>query len=464
MPLRRPYVIFKVCHGGVDAPPGFHLFVYGFGPPSVKQSIRQHLAKSFPEEELRQWFDPLRMAEREDEKRLIVTFPHGFFADWFRCTVKDRFEEALSQFLEQGYTLEYEVAHARGNKALGNLGNLATRVDFPFGRQFTFETFITNKKNFFPVASAKNVAKGATADYNPFCICGESGTGKTHLMRAMANEVSKTVDKQRIFIGTMEDLAGIIGSSRRDGAIPPKQVLQQYQYLFVDDFQRVRDDEALQEELVLLFNTFHTEGRQMVFSCPQKITTCDYVIAPLKSRLEWGLVVILTQQDVEIRARYIKGMCESKNIRLTKEQMLTLAQRFEDFRFLQGILLKLLAFKELVQRDILDEDFTRILEYTENRPAGRLSAEEIQSKVAEHFGLTTKDLTSSTRQHDVVFARQMAMYLCRELTGASYPTLGKLFGGKDHSTAMYGVRKVAKLQSEDKHVRNLVAQLKKTCS
>ncbi|GAB7079503.1 DnaA/Hda family protein [Megalodesulfovibrio paquesii] len=400
----------------------------------------------------------------EDEKRLVVTFPHSFFADWFRGTVQDRFEEAVSQFLEPGYTITYEIGHSNGSQPGPAASPAATKMDFPFGREFTFETFISNKKNYFPVASAKSVAKSQDATYNPFCICGESGSGKTHLMRAMANEVSKTCEKQRIFFGSMEDFAGLVTKIRREGAALPRQAMQQYQFLFVDDFHRLREDFTLQEELIQIFDSFHETRRQMVFCSPEKITACDYLLPSLKSRMEWGLVVLLARQDVDIRARYIQRMCDAKKIRLSKEQMLTLAQRFESFRYLQGIMLKLFAFKELVHRDIQDEDFARILEYTENRPEGRLSAEEIQARVAEHFGLTMQDLVSDRRQQNVVFARQVAMFLCRELTGVSYPGLGRLFGGKDHSTAMYAVRKVAKLQKDNKDIRALVAQLKKKCS
>ena len=433
------------------------------GRTVVKSSLRQHLSQRCPEHELRQWFDPLRITADEDEKHLLVTFPHAFFGDWFRSTVQDGFEAAIAQFLEPGYTVEYAVGNANACPGVVAGPAAATRMDFPFGREFTFETFISNKKNYFPVASAKSVAKNQDAAYNPLCICGESGSGKTHLMRAMANEVSKTCEKNLIFFGTMEDLSTLVATTRREG-IPPRQSLQQYRYLFVDDFHRVRDDAALQEELIQIFDAFHDSRRQMVFSCPEKITASDYLLPALKSRLEWGLVVLLARQDVDIRARYIQRMCDAKKIRLTKEQMLTLAQRFEDFRYLQGIMLKLFAFKELVHQDMQDEDFTRILEYTENRPEGRLSAEEIQSRVAEHFGITIRDLVGDRRQHAVVFARQVAMFLCRELTGVSYPGLGRLFGGKDHSTAMYAVRKVAKLQKENKDVRTMIAQLKKKCS
>ncbi|WP_027193157.1 DnaA ATPase domain-containing protein [Megalodesulfovibrio gigas] len=430
----------------------------------MKSSLRQHLSQRCPEHELRQWFDPLRIAAEEDEKRLMVTFPHGFFADWFRTTVQDFFEAAISQFLEPGYTVEYTIGNATATGPQVSAASPSpTRMDFPFGREFTFETFISNKKNYFPVASAKSVAKNQDAAYNPFCICGDSGSGKTHLMRAIANEVSKTCDKEQIFFGATEDVASLVATARREGG-QPRQVLQPYRYLFVDDFHRVRDNFTLQEEFIQIFDAFHNSRRQMVFSCPEKVTASDYLLPALKSRLEWGLVVLLARQDVDIRARYIQRMCDAKKVRLTKEQMLTLAQRFEDFRYLQGIMLKLFAFRELVHRDMQDEDFTRILEYTENRPEGRLSAEEIQTRVAEHFGLTVRDLVSDRRQHPVVFARQVAMYLCRELAGISYPGLGRLFGGKDHSTAMYAVRKVAKLQKENKDVRAMITQLKKKCS
>jgi chromosomal replication initiator protein len=180
--------------------------------------------------------------------------------------------------------------------------------------------------------------------------------------------------------------------------------------------------------------------------------------------VEGGLVVTLKPHDLDVRTRYVKRLCQSKRLKLTKTQMLTLAQRFEDFRFLQGVLLKLFAFKELVHKEIQDQDFQSILQYAEETPTSRVDPEKIIRVVAEHLQVPEHELAGHKRSQTIVFARQMGIYLCRSLLGLSYPALGRLFGGKDHSTAMYAVKKMEERMAGDPSVKNLVTQLKKKCS
>ena len=430
----------------------------------MKETLRNHLLKSCTDQELKRWFDPLNIQFDPESKQVSVTFPHPFFADWFEAQVQSRFEEQLGQFLGNGHAISY--VNAGPNTApvpRRESGAVTNRIDFPFGRQFTFESFIVNKKNYFPLASAKEVAKQDNVVFNPFIICGKNGSGKSHLMRAVANEISKRRNPASVLLCSADELNNIYRVKFAGDVFKARTHIFSYDFLFVDELHLLRKEKTLQQELVTIFNHFYDNKKQMIFCCADKLTSYEFLNPTLKSRLEWGLIVTLKQPDLEIRVGYIQEMCRIKKLPLSKEQVLTLAQRFQDFRYLQGILLKLFAFRELVRKDIDKKDFEHILNNTEEKTAEALTPEAIMKTVSEHLGVNLKELTGNKRHHSIAQARQVAMFLCRQLLGISYPALGRAFGGKDHSTVLYSVKKMEQLQQNDKDLKQLLKDLKEKC-
>jgi len=430
----------------------------------LKDALRSHLERAFSDLELRRWFDPLSLDYRDEDKRLQVVFPHAFFSTWFAQNVQGRFEEQLAGFLGNGCVVSYLTGGDNRRAAIPAPGEAAQKsVDFPFGREFSFESFLSNQKNYFPLASAREVAKQQSIIFNPFIVCGENGSGKTHLLRSIANEIAKRRGAQGVFLGTVEDVANIFASRFAGDVFKAREYLTAFDVLCIDDFQLIQHNHPLQQELVVLFNAFYDNRKQMVFACSDKLTSYDFLHPALKSRLEWGLIVGLKAPDLDIRVQYIRGQCRQKKISLDKEQVLMLAQRFQDFRFLQGIMLKLFAFKELVNATIGPKDFELILSHTEDAPRPTLSPDIIIETVAEHFRIDEKEIKGAKRHHDIVRARQIAMFLCRELLGSSFPSLGRVFGGKDHSTVLYAVNKVKKMQKVSKEMKQLLITLKQQC-
>jgi chromosomal replication initiator protein len=168
----------------------------------VKHSLRQHLLQTSTDAELKRWFDPLHLVYEEESKRVVVGFPHPFFAKWFESAVQDRFEAQLNMFLGNGYLVSYRDNGSADRQTGVRPAEVVKRIDFPFGQEFTFDTFLINKKNYFPIASAREVAKQSASLFNPFIICGPGGSGKTHLIRSVANEISKKHDYSTIFMGS----------------------------------------------------------------------------------------------------------------------------------------------------------------------------------------------------------------------------------------------------------------------
>ena len=428
----------------------------------LKHTLRRHLEQAFSEDELKRWFDPLGLAVTDAEKRLEVLFPHAFFATWFAQTVQDRFEESLSRYLGPGYVIGYL---ADGHlTAPGQRPALTPKsIDFPFGHQFSFDSFLANDKNYFPLASAREVAKAGQVTYNPFVVCGPSGSGKTHLLKAIANELSRRHGREAVSFGTVEDLNALFTAQPPDQVYRARENLLRFEALILDDLGLIKRYPDIQQELILVFDSFYDRKKQLIFASQDKLAGYDFLDPTLKSRLEWGLIVNLKQPDLDIRLRFIEQSCKQKKLGLDKEQMLSLAQRFQDFRYLQGILLKLSAFRELVNKDVSSEDFEHILAHTESGNHSALTPEVIIGVVAGEFKLDPKNLKSAKRHHKVVQARQVAMYLCRQLLGISYPALGRVFGGKDHSTVLYGVNKIQELQNVNRDTKNLIQTLKDKC-
>jgi len=227
--------------------------------------------------------------------------------------------------------------------------------------------------------------------------------------------------------------------------------------------QRFRDFPLLQEEMVILFNMFHDAGRQMIFTSTGIISGYDFLDPKLKSRLEWGLIAQIKPQDLDIRVRFVQQRLKHDRLRISKEQTFMLCQRFPDFRNLQGILTKLAAYRDLMSREVTDKDFEQILAHTDDKQGSSITPDTVIAVISEHFGLNHKDITGTKRHQKIVQARQLAMFICRQLLGSSYPSLGRIFGGKDHSTAMYAVKKVKELQESNRDTKLLVTELKKKC-
>ena len=436
------------------------------GRPNVlKETLRQHLTQNHSDGDLKRWYDPLRIEMCEDGKCLCVHFPHSFFAEWFARSVQDRFEEQLHLFLGPGHTVRYmnSIPGLLGGDDGRGAGASDKTIDFPFGHQFTFENFLSNKKNYFPLATAKEVAKNPEVIFNPFIICGGPGSGKTHLLKSIANEISKRHSQDTVFYGNIEDLFNIYQVTFKNDAFAARNHLCRFKYLLVDEFNLLKRYKQFQTELINLFNFFYDNKQQMIFSCPDRLPSYDFLDPKLKSRLEWGLIVNLKEPDLDIRIRYIERQCKAKKLPLTKEQVLTLAQTFADLRFLQGILLKFYAFKEFVHKDVTDRDFQQILSQSATPPVQNVTPEAVIDTVARHFEVEVRDVTGTKRHHRIVRARQLAMFLIRELMGSSFPALGRLFGNRDHSTALYAVKKIGQLQKDNPEVKKLVTILKKKC-
>jgi len=387
--------------------------------------------------------------------------------------MQDRFEAELFRFQGRACDIRYVAPATRraGDRTAALEGNAGVmnaeaapkhprKLAFPFDSQYSFESFLTNSKNYFPLETARQVARADGAQFNPFVVCGKSGSGKSHLLKAIANEIAKTHPLSDILVTTGEGLRALFSNP---DALSAREHINRHSFLLVDDIHWLAGDERLQQELLIIFNQFQDTRRQMVFTCQDRIGAWEDLLPALRSRLEGGLVVGLKQPDMEVRVALIQERVRAKKLPLSKEQVLTLAQRFQNFRALGGILIKLLAFRELVRRDISPRDFEQILSNTEERDQPQITVDVVIDTVCQHYQVSKKDVLGEDRRQNIALARQVAMYLCRHMLGLSYPALGRSFGGKDHSTVIYSVKKINEIQEDTKEMKQLLKDLKLRC-
>ncbi len=430
----------------------------------LKQTIRRHLEKTCSHRDLCQWFDPLRL-EKQEGSGLLIHFPHKFFGQWFMGAHQHSFEQSLKDCLGEGLLINYSTCSQQSMvfpPPADRKRKIEGKKPVSMGKAYSFADFIPGEKNFFPVETIRRIALGEEplGKFNPLVLWGESSSGKTHLLRALANELI-TSNRASVFFCTPEELKthyDITKNNRR-----ARQRILAHNVLIVDDLQKIYSMPALQDELVLLFDAMHEDNRQLVFAGLHKPGEAKDLHLRLRSRLEEGLCLAIKEADLEVRTHYVTAQCAAIGLALSKNQILTLAARFESLRQLNGIIKRLSAYSSLTQRELLDSDFESMVRHAGGKTLPEVTSSQIINLTASHLDLSPADILGGKRNQKVVLARQIAMFLCRELLNSSYPELGKIFGGKDHSTIMYSVKKIKEIQRHDQDMHNLLSELKNKC-
>lgn len=424
---------------------------------SLKDSIRKYLQQTCSPAELTSWFEPLKMEFDANSAELKVFFPHVHFEAWFVQKGKAAFETGTRAALEDGSNRDVRISYNTPEIQPSN-AHFTMQKALPRRQsgEYTFTSFITNSKNSFPLAAAKEVCNPQSLHtYNPFILCGKSGTGKTHILRAISEALAEMHGHSGIFSGNADAFSRAL--EHQD----PHTFARTHTAILVDDIQRIAHNGDLQEKLMLIMDGCQDLRRQMVFSTPEAPSSVEGLIEGLRSRMEVGLIVELKEPDIDVRMRFAQSRCRQHSIKLDREHMLMLAQRCSQLRHLSGIILKVAAFLSLARRDVTTADLENILRNSgEDKP---VTAEDIINTVAAQSNIAVKDIIGGKRQPACVLARQTAMFLCRELLGMSYPAMGRIFGGKDHSTVIHSIQKIKKLMISDKETNHHVAELKKKC-
>jgi len=336
-------------------------------------------------------------------------------------------------------------------------------VDSGMNPKYTFDLFVIGSSNRFAHAAALAVAEAPAQAYNPLFIYGGTGLGKTHLMQAIAQYVAEHSSDLSVRYVTSETFMNDFINSLRDKRIEGfKQRYRTYDLLLVDDVQFFEHKERIQEEFFHTFNSLYEAGSQIVMSSdrpPRDIATLE---ERLRSRFEWGLITDIQPPDLETRIAILRKKVKTDGINVSDPQVLSfIASRIStNIRELEGALTRVVAFSSLTGRALsveLAEDVLK--DVFPQGEAAEVSIRRIQELVSERFQLSMDELCGDKRSQNIVYPRQVAMYLSRELTDSSLPKIGKEFGGRDHTTVIHATSKIARLIREDRSVYNLVQEL-----
>ncbi len=342
--------------------------------------------------------------------------------------------------------------------------SFVTNVSKALNKEYNFNNFVTDESNELAFLASKKVAQNFSSTYNPLYIYGGVGLGKTHLLNSIAWEIKNQNKRKFVFMSAERFMYQFIKSLKLRETLKFKEQFRSIDILMMDDLQFMSGKESTQEEFIHLFNDLIDLKKQIIITAdksPGMLKQLDYRIT---SRLSGGLVVDILPTNYNLRIKIIKNKLVAKKAFLDSEIIKFLANKVtSSVRELEGAINKLIAYSDLMNFKLDISNVKEILSDLFKENNRKLSINDIQSQVSKHFNINFSDLCSKRRSRSISRPRQVAMYLCKELTELSYPEIGKYFGGKDHATVIHGVNKIKNLSSTDKKtqrdIENLMSNL-----
>jgi chromosomal replication initiator protein len=425
----------------------------------------------------------LGLIQSEDGTNLLVAAPNAFAKDVLESRLRIVVNEVLTRELGEKTNIAVMIDEtieladlpaptvvvenssvATAPKTLGRdaSGSHRSEESSQLNPRYIFETFVIGSTNRFAHAAAVAVAEAPAKAYNPLFIYGDSGLGKTHLLHAIGAYAKELYGHVRVrYVSSEEFTNDFINSIRDDKASAFQRRYRDLDILLVDDIQFLENKERTQEEFFHTFNTLYNANKQIVISSdrpPKQLTTLE---DRLRSRFEWGLITDIQPPELETRIAILRKKAAQDKLNAPDDVLEFIASKIStNIRELEGALIRVTAFASLNRQPVdmgLAEIVLRDLIPSDSTP--EITAPTIMAATASYFSLTIDDLCGTSRSRVLVNARQIAMYLCRELTELSLPKIGQTFGGRDHTTVMHADRKIRQLMAERRSIYNQVTEL-----
>ena len=417
------------------------------------------------------WIKPLQIAEA-GEGKVVIHAPSKFYRDWVTRNYLETLRNALGGENEAPPEIAFRVEDRRQGelfaqpaaeeparpprRAAARVGNLVPH--------YTFENFVVGKSNEFAHAAARAVANRPGEKYNPLFIYGGVGVGKTHLVNAVGHALLARNPLARIvYIPSESFVNDMIASLRRDRMDEFKSRFRKVDLLVIDDVQFLAGRERTQEEFFHTFNSLHEGHRQIVLTSDKFPKDIPELEERLRNRFEWGLIADIQTPEIETRVAILQQKAEMEGVKLSPEVASFIASEVtSNVRELEGALTRLAAMGSL-QGAQLTVPFARSVLQPQMKERRRdLSIDDIQRAVCAHYGLTLTEIKSKRRTQNVAAPRQVAMYLARKLSTASFPEIGQKFGGRDHSTVIHAQKAVGRRLQADPRLRSVVDGLERS--
>lgn len=465
---------------------------------SIWDAVLSSVEKRVNHESFVTWFRPISLVGA-DPTTLTLQVPDQVFGDWIINNYRDVLEESLDEVNLSGRELIFQISNEPSASTKNSTFSIQTQTtnlerdrktpsfttgynkgsessstprttemdpfDLTLNPKYTFDTFVVGSSNQFAHAAARAVAESPSKTYNPLYIYGGVGLGKTHLMHAIGYRVRELNRHLRLcYLSSEKFMNELINAIRYDQTMSFRDKYRSIDVLLIDDIQFMAGKERTQEEFFHTFNALYDNQKQIVISSdcpPREIPTLE---ERLHSRFEWGLIADIQPPDLETKVAILRKKAEIEKLDLPDEVALFMAGKIRsNIRELEGSLVRLTALSSLRGEPINLELAQEALKNIVNEQERSITIELIQRVVADYYNLKVADLKSKNNSRNIAVPRQVAMYMCKTLTKASLPEIGREFGGKHHTTVLHSINKISELYDQKGDFHRLINSLTASC-
>jgi chromosomal replication initiator protein len=416
-------------------------------PADLWEQVKERARSHVNEQHYATWFVPTAQVGFSDGT-LTVSVPSKFARDWLTDNFQVLIRETASAIAGRECTVVFQIAgHSAAEEPRQRQDELPFKGILHHGStilnsKYTFENFVVGSSNQMAHAASRAVAEGHSKTYNPLFLYGGVGLGKTHLLHAIGNRFLERTPGARVMYLTSESFINeLIQSIRYERMQSFRNRYRNMDLLLIDDIQFIAGKEKTQEEFFHTFNSIHESHKQIVLTSDKVPRDIPDLEERLRSRFEWGLIADIQSPDLETKVAILRKKAEQNGVALPDEVAHFIASSIKsNIRELEGALTRLVAYASLQAREITIESAREILKDLLNQAEKTITIDEIKREVAAYFGIKVADLASKRRTQNLVYPRQIAMHICRQLTNSSLPVIGKMFGGRDHSTVIHSLK------------------------
>lgn len=415
--------------------------------------LQDRLRAILEPEEFGTWIAPLTV-QSEDESGLVLGAPNERFVHTLEESYRDTLDREAGLLFDEFFSVTVVAGGGAADRPATD-ERVARGSSVPTGDRlnpkYLFETFVVGSSNQFAHAAARAVAESPAHSYNPLFLYGGVGLGKTHLLHAIGHQILARRPELKVLYFTAEQFVNqLINSLRFKSMHSFRERYRSIDVLLVDDIQFLANKERTQEEFFHTFNTLYTSQRQIILSSDSSPRNIPAIEERLRSRFEWGLIADIQAPDLETKVAILRRKADQDGVVLPDDVALFIAYQVKsNVRELEGMLNRVVAFSSLTAKPLSLELAKETLKDILPEEGRRATAADIIKFVARHYGLKVSEIKSKSNSKQIAFPRQVAMFLCKELTELSYPEIGRQFNDKHHSTVMYSVDKILKLRATD---------------
>jgi chromosomal replication initiator protein len=431
------------------------------------EQVRDKLRQEAGETVFENWLGLISLASFSNGN-IVIAVHSKFHKDWIEPRYGNRIRSlwhSLSKDISSVNLIVDERLSGRVIKKSEDAASSILKLSSPLDPRYTFDKFIIGPSNNFVAAAAQRISESEDVAFNPFVIYGGVGLGKTHLMHAIAWKIRETNPNRKVvYLSAEKFMYQFVRALRQQETMEFKDQFRSADVLMIDDVQFIAGKNSTQEEFFHTFNALVDQNKQIIVSSDRSPADLEGIEERLRSRLGWGIVGEIHQTTYELRLGILLSKVDNlKNCIVPKNVIEFLAHRItSNVRELEGALKRLVAHSQLVGRPISIESAHDVLHDLLRANNRRVTIEEIQKKVAEHFNIRLSDMSSPRRARAVARPRQIAMYLAKQLTSRSLPEIGRTFGGRDHTTVMHAVSRIESLKLEDTLIADDLELLKRS--